>query len=107
LPLSVRLLLVLIHLRTNLITRALAAIFGTSQSTVDRIIHHLVPALARALRPAPDNNNHQWIIDGTLNPVHDQSITAISKNYRRSVNTQITICAHRRRVLVARPLPAR
>ena len=33
--------------------------------------------------------------------MHDQSITAISKNYRRSVNTQIIICAHRRRVLVA------
>jgi hypothetical protein len=33
--------------------------------------------------------------------VHDQSITAISKNYRRSVNTQIIICAQRRRVVVA------
>jgi hypothetical protein len=33
--------------------------------------------------------------------VHDQTITAINKNYRRSVNTQIIICAHRRRVLVA------
>ena len=32
--------------------------------------------------------------------MHDQSITAISKNYRRSVNTQIIICAHRRRVVV-------
>ena len=34
-------------------------------------------------------------------PVHDQTITAISKNYRRSVKTQIIICAHRRRVSVA------
>jgi len=33
--------------------------------------------------------------------VHDQSITAISKNYRRTVNSQIIICAHRRRVIVA------
>ncbi|CQD23984.1 hypothetical protein BN1232_05992 [Mycobacterium lentiflavum] len=33
--------------------------------------------------------------------MHDQSITAISKNYRRSVNTQIIICAHARRVLAA------
>ena len=32
--------------------------------------------------------------------MHDQSITAISKNYRRSVNTQIIISAHRRRVVV-------
>ena len=100
-PLPVRLLLVLIHLRTNLTTRALAALFGTSQSTADRIIHHLVPVLADALRPAPDDSAHPWIIDGTLIPVHDQSITAISKNYRRSVNSQIIICAHRRRVIVA------
>jgi hypothetical protein len=31
--------------------------------------------------------------------VHDRSITAISKNYRRSVNTQIIICAHQRQVV--------
>ncbi|MDM3929832.1 transposase family protein [Mycobacterium intracellulare] len=100
LPLAARVLLVLIHLRTNLTTRALAALFHTSQSTVDRVIHHLVPVLAGALRPAPDDSAHPWIIDGTLIPVHDQSITAISKNYRRSVNTQIIICSHRRRVIV-------
>lgn len=102
LPLPVRVLLVLIHLRTNLTTRALAALFHTSQSTVDRIIHHLVPVLAGVLRPSPDNHSaHPWIIDGTLIPVHDQAITAISKNYRRSVNTQIIICAHQRRVVMA------
>ena len=100
-PLPVRVLLVLVQVRTNLTTRALAALFHTSQSTVDRVIHHLVPVLARALPPTPDNSNHRWIIDGTLIPVHDQSITAISKNYRRSVNTQIVICAHRRRVVTA------
>ncbi|MDM3927827.1 transposase family protein [Mycobacterium intracellulare subsp. chimaera] len=38
-------------------------------------------------------------MDGTLIPVHDQSITAISKNYRRSINTQVIICADRRRVV--------
>jgi hypothetical protein len=90
-------LLVLVHLRTNLTTRALAALPGTSQSAVDPIIHHLVPVLVRLLRPAPDNSDHPWIIDGTLIPVHHQSITAISNNYRRSVNTQIIICAHARR----------
>jgi len=37
---------VLIHLRANLTTRALAALFNTSQSTVDRVLHHLVPVLA-------------------------------------------------------------
>lgn len=100
-PMPVRALLVLIHLRTNLTTRALAALFYTSQSAVDRVIHRLVPVLAQALQPNPAGGTGPWIIDGTLIPVHDQSITAISKNYRRSVNTQILICAHRRRVLVA------
>ena len=40
--------------------------------------------------------------------MHDQSITAISKNYRRSVNTQIIIiCAQARRVVaVGRCWPA-
>jgi hypothetical protein len=71
LPLPVRLLLVLIHLRTNLTTRALAALFTTSQPTVDRIIHTLAPLLAAALRPTPDHSPHPWIIDGTLIPVHD------------------------------------
>ena len=103
LPLRVRVVLVLVHLRTNLTTRALAALFGISQSSVDRIVHHLVPVLADALRPDTTTHSGPWIIDDTLIPVHDQSITAISKNYRRSVNTQIIICAHRRRVMVAGP----
>jgi hypothetical protein len=47
----------------------------------------------------PDRSNQPWIIDGTLIPVHDQSITAISKKYRRSLNAQIIISAHNRRVL--------
>lgn len=100
LPLPVRLLLVLIHLRTNLTTRALAALFSTSQSTVDRVLHQLVPILAKTLEhdttKAPDG---PWIIDGTLIPVHDQSITAISKNYRRSINSQILIDAQSRTVI--------
>jgi len=82
-------------LRTNLTTRALAALFVISQSTVDRIIHHLVPLLAHIMRPDTNYAGQPWIIDGTLIPVHDQSITAISKNYRRSVNTQIVIGAKR------------
>jgi hypothetical protein len=100
LPPPVRVLLVLIHLRTNLTTRALGALVDTSQSAVDRVLDHLVPVLSRTLRPNADNSNHPWIIDATLIPVHDQSITAISKNYRRSVNTQIIIRAHRRRVII-------
>ena len=53
LPLPVRVLVVLIYLRTNLTTQALAALFGTSQSTVDRIIDHLVSVLARSHTPNP------------------------------------------------------
>ena len=98
-----RLLLVLIHLPTNPTTRALAALFHTSQSTLDRVIHHLLPVPADVVRPAPDDTNtHPWIIDATPIPVHDQSISATSKNYRRSSNTPIIICAHLRRVVVAR-----
>jgi hypothetical protein len=90
-------LLVLIHLRTNLTTRALAALFHTSQSTVHRIIGHLVPVLAQPLQPDLTRNAGAWIIDGTLIPVHHQSITAVSKNDRRSVDTQIIICCQTRR----------
>ncbi len=70
---------------------------------VDRVIHHVVAVLGQALRPDPDHHSdtHPWIIDGTLIPVHDQSITAISTNYRRSVNAQIIICPYRRRVVIA------
>ncbi|MGI5515831.1 transposase [Streptomyces sp. CA-106131] len=40
------------------------------------------------------------MVDGTLIPLHDQSRTAKSKNYRRSVNVQIA-CRARDRRLVA------
>jgi hypothetical protein len=84
----VRVLLVLVHLRTNLTTRAPAVLVATSQSATDPIIGHLVPTLATALRPPPAAHaNTPWMIDDTLIAVHDQSITAPSKNYRRSINT--------------------
>jgi Helix-turn-helix of DDE superfamily endonuclease len=92
LPVSARLLLVLVHLPTNLTTRALAALFNTSQSAIDRTLHHLVPVLASSLQPDTGQHDGPWIIDGTLIPAHDQSITAPAKNYRRSINTQIIIC---------------
>ena len=55
--------------------------------------------LAGVLRPTHAHHDGPWIIDGTLIPVHDQEITAISKNYRRSINTQIIIDARRRTVI--------
>jgi hypothetical protein len=99
LPLPVRVVLVLIHLRTNLTTRALAAVFHTNQSTVDRIVHHLVPVLGGCTAAPRDHSTHPWIIDGTLIPVHDHTISAVSKNYGRSVHTLIIICSHRCSVL--------
>jgi DDE superfamily endonuclease len=55
--------------------------------------------LAQTLRPDPNATDGPQIIDATLIPGHDQSITASSKNYRRSVNTQVIICADRRHVV--------
>ena len=99
LPLPVRLLLVLTHLPTNLTTRALAALLATSQSTLDPIIGHLVPVLANVLRLDANGAGQPWIIDATPIPVHDQSITAITNNYPRSVNTQIVSGAQRRTLI--------
>ena len=90
----------LTHLPTNLTTHALAALFDTSPSAVDPTIHHLVPLLAHRRQPDADTPDQAWIIHDTLIPVHDQSITAISNNYRRSLDTQIIICAHARRVVM-------
>jgi hypothetical protein len=72
-PLPARRLPVVIHLRTNLTTRVLAALCDTSQSTADRIIHHLLPVLTDAFRPAPDNQRspmpHRWQADPRARPV--------------------------------------
>jgi hypothetical protein len=51
-------------------------------------------------RPALLISNHPWVIDGILIPIHDQSVTAIRKNYGRSINTQIIVCARLRHVVV-------
>lgn len=93
-----RVLLVLVWLRTNLTERGVAAIFGVSQSTAHRTITAVLPLVA-ALHPnvLSDGPEH-LLLDGTLNPVHDQSITKKSKNYRRSINTQV-ICTHRRKII--------
>src|ERR1700758_2514327 len=74
--------------------RALAALFDTSSSAVDRTIHHLVPVLADTLTPNSNAGRGPGmrIIDGTVIPVLDQAITAPSKNCRRSINTQIMVC---------------
>jgi hypothetical protein len=84
-----QLLLVLVALRTNLTERALAALFGVSQPTAHRVIATRLPQLAELFNTTWPPGPQHLLIDGTLIPVHDQTRTAKSKNYRRSVNTQI------------------
>lgn len=101
-PLPVRVLLVLIHLPTNLSTRALArsSTLANRPSTGSPSGSRCCPLLADAQAQSPS-----WVltIDGTRVPVHDQSITAPSKNYRRGINTQIVIASGERRVIVVGP----
>jgi hypothetical protein len=98
LPLPLRVLLVLIALRTNLTERALAALFGISQASVNRTITNLLPTLA-GLLPDPTAENNVWLVDGTLIPVHDHTQSAKSKNYRRSCNVQVIARHHDRTVV--------
>ncbi len=73
-------LLVLIHLRTNLTTRALAALFGHQTNGSGPL--HPPPGADTcrhaATRPQPARA-WVWIIDGALIPLHDQTITAVEK----------------------------
>lgn len=100
-----RVLLTLVALRTNLTERALAAIFDISQPTAHRIIRDLTAAVAGLFVPDEFDSTDTLLLDGTLIPVHDQSITRPSKNYRRSVNIQVMATLHRRIVHVGNPWP--
>jgi len=98
-------LLVLVTLRTNLTERALAALLGVSQPTAHRAITALLPQIAALFdNTIPDTREH-LLLDGTLIPVHDQSITARSKNYRRSINTQIVATCRKRVVFAGEAWP--
>lgn len=99
LPLPLRVLIVCVALRTNLTERALAAVFNTSQSSIDRTVRHLTPILAGLFQPPRPDRRRTWVVDGTLIPVHDQTRTACSKNYRRSVNVQVVVRASDRTVV--------
>ncbi|WP_205873954.1 helix-turn-helix domain-containing protein [Mycobacterium camsae] len=100
-----RVLLTLVALRTNLTERALAAIFDTSQPTAHRIIRDLTAAVAGLFVPDQFDDTDTLLLDGTLIPVHDQSITRPSKNYRRSVNIQVIATLNRRIVRVGNAWP--
>lgn len=105
LPLEDRLLLLTVYWRTNLTMRQLAALFGVSKSTANRVIGHLGPKLA--LQP---RQRFAWdavlIVDGTLVPTRDHKAAEQSKNYRYSTNHQVVIDADTRLVVViGKPLP--
>jgi DDE superfamily endonuclease/Helix-turn-helix of DDE superfamily endonuclease len=106
LPLADRVLLIAVYYRTNLTLRQVALLFGVSKSAAHRVVDHVAPLLALApviRRHGPDT---VLIVDGTLVPTHDRTVTAQSKNYRYSVNMQVVIDANTRLVVtVGRPVP--
>lgn len=100
-----RVLLVATYWRTNLTMRQIAALFGTSKSAACRIIDDLGPKLA--LRPRRRFARETvLIVDGTLVPTRDHTVSAKSKNYRYSTNHQVVIDADTQLVvIVGTPLP--
>src|SRR5680860_1827789 len=97
-----RILLVSCALRLNLTERALAVLFDTTRATVHRTLRKLLPVLAGLFAPAELDTETVFLLDGTLIPVHDQTITACSNNYRRSVNIQVMASLDRKIVPVGR-----
>jgi hypothetical protein len=87
-----RVLLVAAYWRTNLATRQVAALFGTSKSSTDRIIDDLGPKLAFRLRKrfAPET---VLIVDGTLVPTGTARWRRSRRNSRCSTNHQVVIDA--------------
>ena len=91
-PLSRRLLVVCVTLRTNLTVRELAAVFAISKSQAHRIVTDLVPKIAILLPSTVDADRRwTWILDGTLVPTRDHWAAAKSKNYRWSCNAQLLV----------------
>lgn len=106
LTLADRVLLIAVYYRTNLTLRQVALLFGVSKSAAHRVVDHLAPLLVLApvtMRHGPDT---VLIVDGTLVPVHDRSVSASSRNYRYSANLQVVIDADTRlTIAVGRPVP--
>ncbi|GHF27212.1 hypothetical protein GCM10010218_05190 [Streptomyces mashuensis] len=106
LALEDRVLLVAMYCRTNLTMRQLAPLFGISPAAVGRIISRHGPLLALAPGKRKPGRHQVLIVDGTLVPTRDRTVSASSKNYRYSANLQVLIKADTRVVLaVGRPLP--
>ena len=85
--------------------RQLAPLFGVSKSAADRIIDRLGPMLALQGRKQFTKDT-VLIVDGTLVPTRDHTVSEQSKNCRYSTNHQVVIDADTRLVVVVgRPLP--
>jgi hypothetical protein len=106
LSLADRVLLVAVYCRTNLTYRQVALLLGISKSAAGRVVDHLAPLLALAPITRAHGPDTVLIVDATLVPTHDRSVSASSKNYRYSVNRQIAIDANTRlTVAIGRPTP--
>jgi hypothetical protein len=96
LSLADRVLLSAVYYRTNLTFRQIALLFGISKSAANRIVEHVAPLLVLPPVTVPHHPETVLIVDGTLVPTHDRSVSASSKNYRYSVNMQVVIDANTR-----------
>jgi hypothetical protein len=106
LPLADRVLLVAVYYRTNLTLRQVAPLFGVSKSAAGRVVDELAPLLTLAPVARKHGPDTVLIVDGTLVPTQDRSVSASSKNYRYSVNMQVVIDANTRlTVAIGQPLP--
>ena len=85
--------------------RQLGPLFGLSAAGVYRVIDRLAPLLAAPSLSKPRKDT-VLIVDGTLVPVRDRQVAAVSKNYRHSVNIQVVIDADKRLITsVGTPQP--
>ncbi|CAM01670.1 DDE family transposase [Saccharopolyspora erythraea NRRL 2338] len=106
LSLDDRVLLVAVYYRTNLTLRQVALLFDISKSAAGRVVDHLGPYLALSMVTRKHSPDTVLIVDGTLVPTHDRTISASSKNYRYSTNLQVVIDANTRlTVAIGTPLP--
>lgn len=96
LPLADRVLLTVVYYRTNLTFRQIALLFGISKSAANRVVEQVAPLLVLPDETVPPDPDTVVIVDGTLIPTYDRSVSASSKNYRYSVNMQVVIDADTR-----------
>lgn len=96
LPLAERVLLTVVYYRTNLTFRQIALLFGISKSAANRVVEQVAPLLVLPDQGVPPSPDTVVIVDGTLIPTYDRSVSASSKNYRYSVNMQVVIDANTR-----------